>query len=261
MGNKKEVSKTHLGPVVFNILLFGIFLLTAYSIYKPAITSYFFQDDWFTFKISTPENIGEFIAFFKPRSDVIYYRPLGMQVYFFLMKSLFGLNNIYFRLSTLFFYSINGLLVYTLLKRLNFGKYESICASLFYVVSVSTYIPFYWSATFPFVFSQTFALSSIIYYLDSQSHKWKFYISYLLFIGGLLTLENTIIIPAIYFIWHILNKEYNKIVKLSFFLIPTVVIFLLRLFVFQVPLEGTYEPNIRLFSTLRTYALLSLNWP
>src|SRR3989344_6564769 len=83
---------------LYPFLLLSLSFLVAVLLYLPAINGYFFQDDWFTLKISNAENINSFLGFFVPRSDVIYYRPLGMQIPFFLLSSLFGINPIPFKI-------------------------------------------------------------------------------------------------------------------------------------------------------------------
>lgn len=249
MGTKKKIFSY--------FLIYIILLLTAFVIYKPALSSYFFQDDWFTFKISQASNIREFMQFFIPRTDVIYYRPLGMQVYFFLMKSLFGINPLPFRLSTLLIYSLNGLLLYFLLLQLRFSKTASFFGGLFYTASVATYIPFFWSATFPFVLAPTFFLFSFLSYISLD----KKILSFLFYILGLLTLEIVAVLPVVIFTWEILYNKRKTIRSTFLYLIPLILLVYLRLVAFPIPLVDTYTPKIRILSTLRNYFLWSFNFP
>src|SRR3990167_8621943 len=82
------------------------------SLYKDAFSSYFFQDDWFSFRISNARTVADFLSFFSPRSDVIYYRPLGMQLPFFLMQRFFGLSPLPYRLLSLFTIIAASVVVY-----------------------------------------------------------------------------------------------------------------------------------------------------
>src|SRR3989338_10640602 len=72
-------------------LIFGLSLFLFY----PSLNYYFFQDDWFVLNwVKT----GDFLSFFKFRVDTIYWRPLSMQLFFWIGKSIFGLNPIGYHL-------------------------------------------------------------------------------------------------------------------------------------------------------------------
>lgn len=244
------------------ILLYCLLLLLSFVIYRPAFSSYFFQDDWFTFKISNIHSLKEILSFFIPRVDVIYYRPIGMQVYFFIMRSLFGVNSFFFRISTLIIYAFNGLLVYLIFQRLKFLKILSLFGATLYSASVVTYIPFFWSSTFSFVLGPTFFLLSFLFFIrNTKNRPNNLIISLIFYIFGLLTLELIVVLPAILIIWELLynkGKTIKYIILYPVFLLPYTY---LRLKVFPVPLVATYQPKISIFSTLRSYFLWSLNWP
>src|SRR3990167_6930281 len=86
-------------------------------IYKDAFSSYFFQDDWFSFRISNARTVADLISFFAPRNDVIYYRPLGMQLPFFLMQRIFGLSPLPYRFLSFFTIISASVVVYNSKKR------------------------------------------------------------------------------------------------------------------------------------------------
>ncbi len=258
MGIKKKVFQLP-GKKLGNIFIFILLLTVSYFIYKPALTSYFFQDDWFTLKISQVNSISDILSFFIPRTDVIYYRPLGMQLYFSLMQYIFGINQIPFRISTLLIYSFNGLLIYKIFKKLEFTSILSLFAAILFCASVVTYIPFYWSSTFPFVLGPTFFLlafkASISNYRNNQLTAILF------FILGLITLESIIFLPVLVFIWNfIFHKKYN-LKAYTIYLIAIIIYFSVRTIFFPVKLNDTYSLYIKPLASLRAYSLWSLNWP
>ncbi len=261
MGFKKKINSLFLNKKTSYLVVFFLLFIITYFVYHPALFSYFFQDDWFTFSISEAKYLKDFLFFFTPRLDVIYYRPLGMQVYFFVMKSVFGINPIYFRLSTFLIYTFNGLLIYKLLEEFKFSKKVSLFSAIIYTGSVVTYIPFFWSATFPFVLGPTFFLLSFLSYIKSNNFKLKI-LSFVFFFYGLLTLEEVVILPGILIIWDILNRKdlAGKIKYWLLFILPILPYVYLRLIAFPVPLEETYTVKISFLSTIRSYLLWSFNW-
>ena len=135
---------------MFNWKIFIPLLLTVLAslyLYKNSFSAYFFQDDWFTFSISKASNLKEFIRFFIPRTDVIYYRPLGMQVMFYFMKSIFGLNYIWYHLIIVFTHIFNIILVYYLFKLILNNYFTALLISFMYAISTIHFIPFYWFST------------------------------------------------------------------------------------------------------------------
>ncbi len=79
----------------FILLISPIFLVIL--LYHFSLNYFFFQDDFFHINISKASNLADFINFFKFRNDIVGYRPISIQSYFFLLHFLFGLKAIYFR--------------------------------------------------------------------------------------------------------------------------------------------------------------------
>lgn len=259
MGIKKTISKQTLGNKEILIIFIG-FLFLGYLVYKPAFSAYFFQDDWFTLKISTVNSLIDFLKFFLPNNKVIYYRPLGMQVYFFVMRGLFGINPIFFRLTALIFHSFNALLVVLLLRRLNISKLLSLFAGVLYTTSVVSFIPFYWSATFPFILGVTFFLLSFYCFISSDSRK-NMILSFLFYLLGLLTLEIIAVLPLLLILWIKLIKKSNNLLPVIKYFFAGFLYFIFRFLIFGIPFKGSYKMSINILPTLRSYFLWSFNWP
>lgn len=257
MGIKKKITQFFLDRNSYSSLfIYCAFLLVSFVIYRPAFSSYFFQDDWFTFQISKANNFKEFVEFFIPRTDVIYYRPLGMQIYFFIMKLFFGFEVIFYRLVTLLIYSLNGLLMYKLYTRFKLSKLASFLGASLFVGSAATYIPFYWSATFPFVLGPLFFISSLLTYLSNKK-----IVSFILYILGIFTLEIIFVLPFILVVWELLFNKGKGLKIVALYFLPIVPYLLLRLFIFPVQLTDSYSPHFKILATLRSYFFWTFNWP
>lgn len=243
--------------LIIVFLFLTIFL--SWFLYRDSFSAYFFQDDWFTIKISQAQNISEFLSFFIPRTDVIYYRPLGMQVPFFILQNLFGVNALPFHLLTLITHMINIFLVFYLIRLLSNNIFVSLLSSFLYGTSLTHYIPFFWSATYSFVLGPTLFYLTFILYL-----KGKIKQSILCFILGMLTNEIVIILPFVLLMYELLFRRNKKLLSQSVnFLLIGGLIFFIRLIIFPPPIMGDYKIELGsyLINSLKAYFLWSFNWP
>ncbi len=246
--------------------LFIILALVVFKLYQPSFSSYFFQDDWFSLRISQVNTFADFGKMFLPRSDVIYYRPIGMQLPYFFLQNFFGLNPLPFHILTFITHLVNILLVYFLVKLLTGKKFASLFAAFLYGTSLVHYTPFFWSATYAFVLGPTAFFLTYICFLIFLRKKKKKYLAFSLisFTLGLLTNEIIIVLPLI-FLLQILIFEKNKktLVYLTPYILLGLTLFLIRLVIYPPPLTGSYHIGFGkyLFNNLEGYLLWSLNWP
>src|SRR3990172_13136648 len=98
-----------LSSKTFAIVILIIFFIS-FALYHSSLNYYFFQDDFFEINISKAQNLGQYLEFFKFRDDIIAYRPISLQNYFFLSGNLFALNPIGFRFITFILFFLSGLL-------------------------------------------------------------------------------------------------------------------------------------------------------
>jgi len=95
----------------FWIILLSIITL----IFSPAIIYPFFQDDFFALVTTKITSLSDIWRLFLPVSEAVYWRPLGIQLYFGVMQFL-GLGRpIWFHLASLMFHLLNTYLVYKLI--------------------------------------------------------------------------------------------------------------------------------------------------
>src|SRR3990167_8766095 len=101
----KPLGKNYLAVIYFFALVFVI------VVYSRALGFFFFQDDFFEINISQAGNLGAYLSFFVFREDIIAYRPISLQNYFFLANYLFGINPTGFRFITIIIFLLNSLLI------------------------------------------------------------------------------------------------------------------------------------------------------
>lgn len=247
--------------LVYFFLLLSI--VTSCVLYKDSFRAYFFQDDWFTLRISNAKNVSDFLQFFIPRKDIIYYRPLGMQTPFFLIKSFFGLNPLIFHIFSFITHSVNVILVFYLIRLIKKDIFAALLSAFMYAVSAVHYIPMFWSATYAFVLGPTFFFLTFILFLLSESGKKNYYLfSWIIFSLGLLVNEMVSVFIPLMLIYQIYSKKIDlrKIIPYS---IPLIFIFLIRFIIFTPPLGGSYQIGVgkQLLLNLRGYIMWSFNWP
>ena len=248
--------------LVYIFLLLSV--VTSAILYKDSFRAYFFQDDWFTLRISNAKNVSEFLQFFVPRKDIIYYRPLGMQVPFFILQKLFGVNPLPFHILGFGLHTINIILVFLLIRILAKSSPVASLSAFLYGTSMVHYTPAFWPATLPFIMGPTFFFASFILFLMSLSKKESsyHYLSIFVFIIGVLTNEIVIVLIPILLAYRVFLEKF-KIKKILPYILVFFVIFVFRFMVFTPPVHGSYQIGISkdLFVNLRAYLLWSFNWP
>ncbi len=248
------------------LVYFFLFLsiITSAILYKDSFRAYFFQDDWFTLRISNAKNVSEFLQFFIPRKDIIYYRPLGMQVPFFILQKLFGTNPLPFHILGFGFHSVNIILVFILIRLLAKSSPLDSLAAFLYGVSAVHYTTAFWPATLPFIMGPTFFFISFILFLVSlRTKKLKFFnLSLISFIFGLFTNEMVIVLIPILLAYRFFIEKFKLKLTLPFILV-FLIIFMSRFVIFTPPVHGSYQLGLGkdLFINLRAYLLWSFNWP
>ncbi len=245
------------------IIILATVLISAW-LYRLSFTSYFFQDDWFSFRISNVKSLNDFLTFFIPRKDVIYYRPLGMQVPFFLLNNLFGLNPLPFRIVVLGTHAVNIVLVYILVYLLLKEEKIAVLAAFLYGTSAIHFLIFYWFAIYAFILGPTFFfLSFILYILYLQNKKKIYYLfSFAVFLIGLATNEMVAVLPIIIFFYQIFIRKRFTIKRLIPYFLSVFILLMIRFIFFTPPSTGVYQLSLgkHIFSNLKTYLFWSFNW-
>lgn len=227
----------------------SIFILSL-IIFRQSLTYYFFQDDWFVLNwIRT----GNLLSFFSFRTDIIYWRPLSMPIFFFIGKQLFGLNPVGFHILAFLIHFINIILVYLLIRH-KFEKTLSYFAAFIWGIAAFHFVPLSWLSTTSYIIGPTFILSSIIFFLKS-----KIKTSWIFFFLALLSSEFALItIPLIIISARNIRKNLKNVFLLAVPIIPYAVV---RFFIFPVPASGAYAiaPSKKIIASLFWYFAWTFN--
>src|SRR3989304_6090896 len=156
---KKTISKYQI-PLAF----LGIFAASFY-LYYPSLSYYFFQDDWFVLNWVRTD---DFWSFFKFRTDIIYWRPLTMPIFFKIGQVFFDLKPFGYHLIVFFFHFLNIILVYILFRTLKVSKKISLMSSFLYGTAAFHFVPLSWLSTTSYVIGPTFILSTLILFLTQK---------------------------------------------------------------------------------------------
>ncbi len=258
-GQKSLEIKTGFVKTRFYLKLLLVFLLVTVFFYHGAFGANFFQDDWFSLSISKVKSLGELLSFFIPRSDLIYYRPLGIQLPFFVLQSVFGINPLPFRVLTVILHLVNGFLCYFLLYQFLKQKRLAVLGALLYIVSTVHMTVFYWASTLSFILAPAFYLSSVLFFLRRKEK-----LSLILFCLGLFANELLITLPVILTIFHFGSKLKKNSLTVGKFWLILVLYALIRLRFGSVLGQGQYELTLDIRTILvnvRDYLLWVFNWP
>lgn len=172
------------GELVFFLLLFLIMVM----VFGKSLTYPFFQDDFFVLETTR----GQAGALVRPVPEAVYYRPIGIQLYFGVMQQL-GINAPFpFHLVSFIVYLLNTVLVYLLTLRLFSSRRSAILSAFFWGVSPIHYFALGWAVNFSFILAVTWTLMAGLFFL-SKKHMLA-----ALFVGlGLLTNEISLTSPVL----------------------------------------------------------------
>jgi len=187
--------------------LFFIFLVVL-VVFSPIFSLYFTQDDFFHLKMGTAKSVSDFLNFFSFRNphDYAFYRPLTNQVYNFLMKSLFGLQPLYFHLVSFIFFLANIFLIFKIMEKLLGKRSLSFLVAFFYGINASNLGSLAYISNFQEIGMAFFLFLSFWFYLKDKK------IAPLFFVFSLLSKENALVLPLILIVYEFLlgQREWKK---------------------------------------------------
>lgn len=252
----------------FFIAIFSLSLLLSIYLFHRSIDLYFFQDDFFEIIISDADNLSQYLSFFKFRDDIIAYRPITLQNYFFISGELFGLNPAGFRLVTFVFFLADAFLISKVVSKISQSSKVGLMTASLWLTSAIHFMALSWIAAAYNIVGTFFWLLTAHLYLKFQHNSRKvFYLlsllSYLLAIGSFEFSATWPIIFATYSFVILKNKPATIIKHLSPFIAVTVLYLILRLFLIKVPQIEEYKIALNLDSVkaLFWYLLWTFNIP
>lgn len=252
----------------FYLIIFGICLFASIFFYQSSLDYYFFQDDFFEINISKASNLREYLEFFLFRPDIIAYRPISLQNYFFFSSSVFGLNPLGFRLVTYVLFLAGAFLISKVIAKITKTKAAGLLAASMWVSASIHFLALTWiAAAYMIIGTFFFFLTSYLLLKFLQTKKNILYIatiiSFLVTIGSF---EFSITWPAIFalYYFYLLKKSAAETIKLFWpFAAVSLVYLILRLILIKVPniTEYTVTVNVDSAKALFWYILWSFNIP
>lgn len=254
-----------------------IVCLLGFVLYFRSLINFFTNDDFFLLKISQARSLGDFLNFFnlvKGPEGLAMYRPLSTQVYYYLGRTLSGLNPIGYRLLSFAAFFMLVFLVYLLAKRISGSEKMGILSSLLYTTSATHFGHLYYSATFQELALGFFFLSSTmmyIFYLEKRK-PFHHFLSLLFFILALMSKETAVVLPVVYvtiYLFKLSKKEIKLaprkfLLSLSPYLLILAFYFYMRFNYYGFATGDSYIWNfspLKAINTLGWYGLWSLNLP
>src|SRR3989304_3001548 len=126
----------------WTLIVLCIFLF----LYSFSLKYFFFQDDFFEINISKANNFGEYLQFFKFRDDIIAYRPISLQNYFFLSLKIFGFDPSGFRVLTFALLFSSAILLIVLVKKITGNIWIGFLSAFFWLTSSIHFMAITWIA-------------------------------------------------------------------------------------------------------------------
>lgn len=233
----------HIIPIitVLSLLLFG-----------KSLTYYFFQDDWFVLKSTS-----DFLEFFKFRTDIIYWRPIGMFTFFSLAKSIFGLNPFGFHLIAFIVHILNGFLIAHLAFKLFNNFKAATITSVLYTSASFHFMTLSWLSLTWNAMGTAFFLLAFNFYLNFRKNLNLLNFVYILifYFFALASSELAIIFPIFVVVFELFftrDKAKTALPKIfplvGILLLANLTYLFARLILYPVPARGEYAININWLS-------------
>lgn len=249
-------------------LAFLVIFTSSLLLFFQSLNYYFFQDDWF---VLNWVRTGTLKSFFEFRTDIIYWRPLSMPLFFWLGKSLFKFNPYYFHLLAFIFHFVNVLLIGQLSYLMFKNDKARIITMLLYATASFHFMSLSWLSLTWNTIGFMFFMISLIFYLNFKKIKSNINtIGTLVFlILALASNEFAILfVLAILILDFILEERLSfNYVKDNFILLSSITIIsvylFIRTFIYPIPAQGEYSTSIdhRIIKNLLWYILWLFNLP
>ncbi|RJR23676.1 hypothetical protein C4578_03950 [Candidatus Microgenomates bacterium] len=228
------------------LLLLLIFIIAIF-LFSSTLSCFFVQDDFFQFKMAEVEKAGDFFAFFLPGNKFGYrfYRPLTHQGFFFLGRSLFGLNPLGFRLIMTGFFLANIYLVYRLAEKMVSEK-VGLIAGFLYAICSCHFTSLSYISTFGSIAVAFFIFLTIHFYLKEKK------LAPIIFVLALLSWETAVTLPLVLLLAEMFGEKRWERLIIYFLIAAGYVAFRLSFFAF--PKGDSYQMSLTVKSILNTLA-------
>lgn len=248
----------------FLALLFTIIL--SLTLYKSSLGYFFFQDDFFNFNITQINNVWDFLSFFKFRSDIIAYRPISLQTYYYLSHLAFNFNSLPFRVVGMGLFFLCFLLIFKVTSIIIKNKKAAIVAASLWVLS-SIHFMSLTQINYNIIGTFFYLLTTLAFLNFLKVKNFPLYVLTILsFFVTLVSFEFSVTWPAItgFYYLVVLKHSVGKTFKVFFpFIIIDILYLFLRNFYVKPPpvIEYQIAVNFDSAKALFWYVLWSVNVP
>ncbi|HEU5020733.1 MAG TPA: hypothetical protein VFT60_02545 [Bryobacteraceae bacterium] len=230
-------------------------------LYRAAFHTWFLADDfaWLGLIHGVASTRDLLHALFAPAAQGTI-RPWSERGFFIALESLFGLNQIPFRIVAFATAAGDALLIAWTVKKLTQSRAASILAPFFWIANTALVRPLSWSAAYNELMCPLFLLSALallIRYIDTGRRRF-WWVQFAIFILGFGALEINIVYPAIAAAWIILVQKADR--RLLRGVAPLAALsaayFALHRWVAPLPSSGPYALHFDsgIFTSLRLYS-------
>src|SRR3989344_4911090 len=256
-----------LSSKTFAILILIIFFIS-FALYHSSLNYYFFQDDFFEINISKAQNLGQYLEFFKFRDDIIAYRPISLQNYFFLSLKIFGFDPSGFRVLTFALLFSSAILLIVLVKKITGNIWIGFLSAFFWLTSSIHFMAITWiAAAYNITGTFFWLLTSLLFLKFLERKRIIFYaLSLIVFLITIGSFEFSVTWPVIFGFYYFLvlgNSLMKSLKILAHFILVSFIYIILRLFFIKIPQITEYQLsfNQELIKALLWYFLWTFNIP
>lgn len=248
-------------------LVYFATLLLVIKLYSPVLDFFFFQDDFFEINISQAKNFNSYLDFFTFRNDIIAYRPISLQNYFFFSSTIFDFNPIGFRTITVTILLLSSLLVIKVISQISQNRNVGLLTAIFWLTSSIHFMSVTWiAAAYNIIGTFFFLLTSWAFLKYLKNRNSNFYLlSFILFLITIGSFEFSVTWPIIFLGYQILGGKSLKksLMTLAPFILISILYLAGRFSFIKIPQIPEYQIQLNLESlkALIWYCLWALNIP
>lgn len=186
-----------------------------------------------------------------PNPDSVFFRPLGMQAYFYLAVRLFWITAWKYRMIAILIHGINSILVYKISQKII--KSGAAFIWLMYLIAPWQLVAIGWIVNISYLTGAMLAFLSILSALEK-----KFILSILFFGMGILTNELVLVVPLLMILLHFTNKR--RLIMPIFIILGLYGIIRLK---FPSASSGDYgfKIGVNVVQNIRWLGMWTLGWP
>ncbi len=237
-------------------------VLLLLALYWPAVTGWFFQDDfgWLNLRHDVHSGHDLAVALFAPKAHGNM-RPLGENAWWLMLPSLFGARALPLHIAAFLTQAASLLLLGSILQRLTRSRVAAFAGQILWMADVAIAEALGWSSIFNQILSAFFFLLAFYFLLRyAESHRQRDWMAqWIAFVLGLSALEINVVYPALAAVYALLFARPLLKKVLPMFAVSALAVFVHFHFA-PAAASGAYAPAVdaRVFSTLSTYWLWAL---